>query len=535
MKKHLLIIMGLLAAFTFAACGDSADTAEEVIGPAEEAAPQEATTAPEAEPELDPEPDATPNQALQIAFDDRMYTELTTYEVPTFSGTASELAAINQAISDGQAAFEARISENASTETISFPVSTPRYVQVITHFKSYQDDGMFGDLISINYDVERDDYITLADIFGNGVNDMGSLLSEIAAVYEQEHAGSTVIDAQIVAYFIREAIDADLPQYYAKMQVEDAAGMVSTVLCTYLQDAALLEVIEDAVMIVDPLVVDEYDPPLIANIVATSLAEMGLSQAGTAANTADGMGTIVANFTNGVSYYHPDQLMEFDFEYDGDLSIEAIADALSLESGLDFFINNATIESGDAYVDWSANSSLVAGYDGRALEERFFVYFSDNASMNWFMLDSLRDSIILNTGANNVYYTMNGGEPLVVNDMPANVTFSLDMPYPGSDYYYEQQLRDFSITAGTWHISVDGEPSTLVMDGNGSFEALNSNGSVAYTGSLVLGYTNNSGYTAFDIVDDSGAVLNTFRVTNNPDNRAIDFGQIGENVTYYPQ
>ncbi len=534
MKKYLLIALTFVAAFGLAACGDAA---EEVTAPVEEAAPTEEDVLTEdvASPEAEDAADANISQSLQIAFDDRMYTELTISEIPTFSGTASELDAMNQAISDAHAAFEARISEDAATEKISFPVSTPRYVQVVTHFRSYQDDGMFGDVISINYDVERDDYITLADIFGNGVNDMGSLLSEIATVYEQEHAGSTVIDAEIVAFFIREAIDADLPQYYVKMQVEDAAGMMSTVLATYLQDAALLEIIEDTVMIVDPLVVDEYDPPLMVNNVATSLAELGLSQAGTAANSPDGMGTIIVNFTNGVSYYHPDQIMEFDFEYEGDLSIQAIADALTVESGLDFFINSATIESGDAYVDWSANSSLVAGYDGRALEEMFFNYFSDNASINWFMLDSLKDSIILNTGAENVYYSMNGGEALVVKDMPANVEFSLDMPYPGSDYYYEQQGHDFEITAGTWHISVDGEPTTLIMDGNGSFEAINSDGSMAYNGSLVPGYTSNSGYTAFDIVDESGAIINTFRVPKNSENRVVDFGQIGENVDYYPQ
>ena len=117
----------------------------------------------------------------------------------------------------------------------------------------------------------------------------------------------------------------------------------------------------------------------------------------------------------------------------GDVTVEVLAERLSDWSGLDFELNDAKLSGDSATVDWAVNSTLVAGLDEREQKEGFRFY--DNTSLNWFMLDSLAKTIKNNLKVSTVYYSMEGGKTLVLEDMPCLNELSVDQPYEGSAFF----------------------------------------------------------------------------------------------------
>lgn len=149
--------------------------------------------------------------------------------------------------------------------------------------------------------------------------------------------------------------------------------------------------------------------------------------------------TIVANFSCGSADAEElDLIKRLDVEVADPVTVEALAAELTTWTGLDFFINSATIDGETATIDWAANSTLVAGVDDRDFKEEF--NFFDVASLNFFMMDSMLSTIMENFPVTEVYYTMDGGQPLAVRaeeDM-ASMGFPglpVDLPYMGSPFY----------------------------------------------------------------------------------------------------
>ena len=56
----------------------------------------------------------------------------------------------------------------------------------------------------------------------------------------------------------------------------------------------------------------------------------------------------------------------------------------------------------------------------------------DVDSLNWFMMDSLYATICANVGEVDVFYTMEGGEPLSLPNMSTSPVFPTDAPYARS-------------------------------------------------------------------------------------------------------
>lgn len=125
---------------------------------------------------------------------------------------------------------------------------------------------------------------------------------------------------------------------------------------------------------------------------------------------------------------------EYPIEYTGARkTAEGLADELSKLTGLDFFITASQTEDG-WIVDWAADSTLVAGLDDREQKEEFF--FFDYDSQCWFMMDSLWRTLTENLDAENIYYTMDGGQELVLENLSSSInTFPSDVPYMGSGFY----------------------------------------------------------------------------------------------------
>jgi len=122
------------------------------------------------------------------------------------------------------------------------------------------------------------------------------------------------------------------------------------------------------------------------------------------------------------------------FEYTGDLTVEKLAQGLSDLTGLDFYIIQTPSEqSKDIIIDWQQNSTLIENLGDREQKEEFFFYDAD--SMRWFMMDSLWRTVMENFDVENVYYTMDGGYDLVLDELYPINEFPNDTPYMGSAFY----------------------------------------------------------------------------------------------------
>lgn len=124
---------------------------------------------------------------------------------------------------------------------------------------------------------------------------------------------------------------------------------------------------------------------------------------------------------------------EHSYEYSGELTAETLAEGLSQLTGLDFTITASNQDDGIA-IDWANKSTLIANLDDRVQKEEFFLYDCD--SMRWFMMDSLWMTLTANLGVDNVYYTMNGGQDLVFEELYPVKDFPADIPYVGCAFYF---------------------------------------------------------------------------------------------------
>lgn len=114
-----------------------------------------------------------------------------------------------------------------------------------------------------------------------------------------------------------------------------------------------------------------------------------------------------------------------------------LADSLSEWTGLDFTLNDVTFGENSITIDWSADSTLIAGLDGREQKEEF--HFFDAVSLNWFMMDSLARTVKHNLPITTVYYCSDGGpvtfqspEDMAAQGLPE---LPVDQPYEGSAFF----------------------------------------------------------------------------------------------------
>ena len=115
-----------------------------------------------------------------------------------------------------------------------------------------------------------------------------------------------------------------------------------------------------------------------------------------------------------------------------------LADSLSEWTGLDFTLNDVMFGEDDSItVDWSADSTLIAGYDGRAFIDDF--HFFDGVGLNWFMMDSLAQTMKHNLPVETVYYCSDGRPVAFTNpeEMAAHglPLLPVDQSYEGSAFF----------------------------------------------------------------------------------------------------
>lgn len=178
---------------------------------------------------------------------------------------------------------------------------------------------------------------------------------------------------------------------------------------------------------------------------------------------------------------------EYPIEYTGaQKTAEGLADELSKLTGLDFAITTSKADDG-LIVDWSADSTLLAGPGDREQKEEFFFY--DQGTLSWFMMDSLWRTLTENLDAENIYYTMDGGQELILMELYPSIVFSADDPYMGSDFYFSHadvqgDENLFAGTKGLWRLDGTLGTATIMMDGCGGFTMYYASGAVETAGYL---------------------------------------------------
>lgn len=126
------------------------------------------------------------------------------------------------------------------------------------------------------------------------------------------------------------------------------------------------------------------------------------------------------------------RIQTYELEYEGELTPEILADGLSELTDLDFFIQSSR-KNDEIVVAWDKDSTLLSGLDDREQKEEFFFFDAD--SLCWFMMDSLWRTFIENFEVENIYYTTEDGEDLVIDDLLFGGEFQADFPFMGSVFY----------------------------------------------------------------------------------------------------
>ena len=132
--------------------------------------------------------------------------------------------------------------------------------------------------------------------------------------------------------------------------------------------------------------------------------------------------------------------VEYD-DYEGDgYSVWEMAMGLSELTGLDFTLLEVSPVGGAGFIiTWSPESSLF-GMGDREQNEEF--QFFDYDSMAWFILDSLWQTIRKNIPAateEDIFYAMEGGKALVLENLSPPMDFTLETPYMGRAFYFAHQ------------------------------------------------------------------------------------------------
>ena len=206
-----------------------------------------------------------------------------------------------------------------------------------------------------------------------------------------------------------------------------------------------------------------------------------------------------------------DNVKEYPIEYTGaQKTAEELAQELSKLTGLDFNITASKTDDGWV-VDWAADSSLIAGLDNREQKEEFF--FFDCDSLNWFMMDSLWQTLTTNLNAENIYYTMDGGKELTFEELYPVNEFPSDIPYMGSEFYFaHSDLRGddenyYACTKGLWRLDGAADAASIEMDGLGGFTMYYADGAVEATGYLECGDELNNGCLRYDMYNAEGEFI----------------------------
>ncbi|MDR1706004.1 MAG: hypothetical protein LBS19_15155 [Clostridiales bacterium] len=118
-----------------------------------------------------------------------------------------------------------------------------------------------------------------------------------------------------------------------------------------------------------------------------------------------------------------------------DIDADKLAELLSQWTGLDFILESWEVTGKEIAVDWSVDSTLVAGIDDLELWDD--VEFESAENLYWFMMDSLSRTLKASLGVETVYYSVDGGEPLTWDEgvMTGLTVLPVDQSYEGSAFF----------------------------------------------------------------------------------------------------
>lgn len=141
---------------------------------------------------------------------------------------------------------------------------------------------------------------------------------------------------------------------------------------------------------------------------------------------------LYGDFSFGDQNPKPEDIRTYPQTYSGDLTPDVFTRGLSTLTGLDFFAD-ITVAEDEVRVYWADDSTLTAGLDDRPQKEEF--HFFDAQSLNWFMMDSLWQTLTHHYGVDVYYCSADGGDLTLPEDTHPVSSFPAEVPYQGSAHY----------------------------------------------------------------------------------------------------
>jgi hypothetical protein len=163
-------------------------------------------------------------------------------------------------------------------------------------------------------------------------------------------------------------------------------------------------------------------------------------------------------------------LSENVYEYTGELTADVLGEGLTELTGL-YYTFTSTVNGNDLYIDWSMEPGLLSDGDAEKMFTFFGDAFPDFGTQQWFMMDSLWYTLINNLNVENVYYTMDGGQELIIEGFDELFQIelcSLDVPYLGSEFYFSHEDgkgEDWSSSPQAW----EGICGSFVREGSDQY------------------------------------------------------------------
>lgn len=221
------------------------------------------------------------------------------------------------------------------------------------------------------------------------------------------------------------------------------------------------------------------------------------------------------------------------FSYSGTLTVEIMAQGLSELTGLNFAIKESNSANGSISVDWSTESTFIAGLGDIEQKEEFFMF--ESVSLTWFMLNSMYQTILENNGGNvDVFYSMDGGKP-IMNEAFEPDGLPVDIAFTGSSEGRGDIIDDDLNSNFTYveEFTINGDFGESISPAEAAkltFDTMKDNGSVAQ-------YSDETQYTMtlVDLKDIKGDECYIYRLDAEGTNSGAAFAYDYQNGKIYMQ
>ncbi len=194
-----------------------------------------AVQSPSSSPSAEPTPTEEKAANVKIVMSTQKYEGDNIVEIPYFeySGEKNEVideinTGYNMGLSQVYTDFQKNAVNGEWIEIRSFPFTSKKYLQVISTYCIFPTYGTDGSIISVNYDIDQNRWITIPDAMAYSRIDETSLLDEVDSLFTPEYDGQQISekDVKTAGFLIKSGGDtgADYIQFLLEITLSNAYG-----------------------------------------------------------------------------------------------------------------------------------------------------------------------------------------------------------------------------------------------------------------------------------------------------------------------